>query len=305
MKPAEELDVTVCVCTRNRVQSLTQAVPTILTSLEQSGYCGEVLVVDNGSTDDTAAYVGALKAERPEVRGVVETTPGLSAARNRALREAKGKVVIFTDDDLRQPAGWVRAMAGPILDGTADAVAGRVVIAPELERPWFTKADRYRYAESLDIADGSAVNLIGASMAVSRKAASTIGFEEELGAGRLGGGEDVLFSLRFQREGHHITSQTEVASVHHFDPARLEPAAIRRQVEAVARSEAWIDRHWSGSRGRLPLARLTVASAVVVVLQVGRSLGVTLPPGREHAWLARRAYNRQMLKERKRPGRYI
>lgn len=62
----------------------------------------ELIVVDNNSTDDTADTVKSFLVRLP-VRYAFEPNKGVSAAKNRGLRMAGGKLLIFTDDDV--PAG--------------------------------------------------------------------------------------------------------------------------------------------------------------------------------------------------------
>lgn len=62
----------------------------------------EVIVVDNASTDATAATAGKF----PGVRVVSEPQKGLTRARQRGLAEAKGELVAYLDADTRMPPGW-------------------------------------------------------------------------------------------------------------------------------------------------------------------------------------------------------
>jgi glycosyltransferase involved in cell wall biosynthesis len=64
----------------------------------------EVVVVDNGSTDQTAAIAGCF----PEVRVVFEPHKGLTRARQRGLQEARGAILAYVDADTRMPPGWIR-----------------------------------------------------------------------------------------------------------------------------------------------------------------------------------------------------
>ena len=80
----------------------------------------EIIVVDNGSTDATAAIV---REEFPQVRLVTEPRPGVDLARNRGLAEARGDVVAFTDDDCLAPRGWLEAL-GDCFSDISVACAG-------------------------------------------------------------------------------------------------------------------------------------------------------------------------------------
>ena len=60
----------------------------------------ELIVVDNGSTDDTAAVVTAWMRDRTfPTRLIFEPRPGLSIARNRGVVASTGRLLVFTDDD--------------------------------------------------------------------------------------------------------------------------------------------------------------------------------------------------------------
>ncbi|SDU10509.1 Glycosyl transferase family 2 [Verrucomicrobium sp. GAS474] len=72
----------------------------------------EVLVVDNASTDATAEIVRP-HLDRPGWRYLVETEQGLNHARNRAVREARGEILVFLDDDVLLHRGWLDALLSP------------------------------------------------------------------------------------------------------------------------------------------------------------------------------------------------
>ncbi|MCU0251238.1 MAG: glycosyltransferase family 2 protein [Vicinamibacterales bacterium] len=66
----------------------------------------EILMVDNNSTDGSAGILGRADG----VRALAEPKQGSYAARNRAVREAGGDVLAFTDSDCAPAAGWLRAI---------------------------------------------------------------------------------------------------------------------------------------------------------------------------------------------------
>jgi glycosyltransferase involved in cell wall biosynthesis len=176
-------ELTVVVCTRNRAELLFDCLDSVVSD-RSPGVCLEVVVVDNGSTDDTAAVVAA----RPSVRYVVEPVAGLSRARNAGLAAATGALVAFLDDDARPDRGWASA----IVDAgrrwpEASAFGGPVRLewigrrpywlVPELER-WFSAIDHGPTARLLQ----SGEYPVGANLVVRRDEALAVGgFSLELG----------------------------------------------------------------------------------------------------------------------------
>lgn len=93
--------VTVAVCTRNRPDQLRRALGAV-TELRYENL--QILVVDNGpETPETRQVVETFS--HPGLRYTAEPRQGLSVARNRALREAGGEIVVFLDDD-EEPDPW-------------------------------------------------------------------------------------------------------------------------------------------------------------------------------------------------------
>jgi glycosyltransferase involved in cell wall biosynthesis len=89
----------------------------------------EIIVVDNGSGPETAQ----VAANFP-VRVTREERPGLCRARNRGLREARGEIVAFIDDDVTVDARWLAALAAGFADPTVTGVIG-LVLPSELNTP--------------------------------------------------------------------------------------------------------------------------------------------------------------------------
>jgi len=116
----------VAICTRNRAALLPGTVRAVLEQdYPKDRY--EVLVVDNGSTDDTASVAARLGEEATvPFRVVVEPQLGVSAARNRAAREAALDFVAYVDDDTIPGPNWLKALNETIEEHGALVVGGRV-----------------------------------------------------------------------------------------------------------------------------------------------------------------------------------
>ena len=120
--------VSVVVPTHNRSELLTV---TLRSVLRQRDVDLEVIVVDEASTDETAAILAGLGD--PRVRTVRHETPrGVSTARNRGTAEARGDWVAFTDDDdLWAPDKLVRQLHAARVAGRDWAYTGSVNIADD------------------------------------------------------------------------------------------------------------------------------------------------------------------------------
>lgn len=94
------MSVSLIVATFNHARYLPDA---LASALAQTLGDVEVIVVDDGSTDDTRALLAPL-ADAGRLRLLVEPHRGQAAARNRGLAEARGEYVAFLDDDDRWPA---------------------------------------------------------------------------------------------------------------------------------------------------------------------------------------------------------
>lgn len=70
----------------------------------------EVLVIDNGSTDETFSVVRTFMSNVHNIRYLVEHEPGLHAGRHAGLREAKGEILVFADDDIEALPTWLLAI---------------------------------------------------------------------------------------------------------------------------------------------------------------------------------------------------
>lgn len=127
------MHITAAICTWNRAALLAETL-TALTALRvPDGTTWELLVVDNNSTDATAATIASFEGRLP-IRRLFEPKPGLSNARNCAIREAAGEYLLWTDDDVLVEPAWLGAYAAAFTRRPTAAFFGGVI------RPWFPNA---------------------------------------------------------------------------------------------------------------------------------------------------------------------
>jgi GT2 family glycosyltransferase len=204
------------VCTRNGAERL-EACLDALSALEYPPGRLDVLVVDNAPTDDSTQQ---LVARYPGIRYVLEPRPGLDWARNRAILEARGDIIAFTDDDVSVDEGWAAAIGRLFAaDPDVDAVTG-LVVADEMDVESQRLFEKYggfgrgfdRQYFRVDTASGEGAARrhagagrfgTGANMAFRRRLFDRIGmFDPALDVGTLtNGGGDLEMFFRVLKEG--------------------------------------------------------------------------------------------------------
>src|SRR5262245_48553854 len=119
--------ISVCICTYNRSESLQRTLESLAAQPNANSSATELLIVDNNCTDDTCQIVEAFRLSLP-VRRAIEDRQGLAHARNRAVTESRGDILLFTDDDVRFGPCWLAAYEDAIRRfPDADYFGGRVL----------------------------------------------------------------------------------------------------------------------------------------------------------------------------------
>jgi heptosyltransferase-3 len=251
--------VSVLVATRNRAALLTRFLRSLDVAQATAAADGiECLIVDNGSSDDTAALLARWEQSGPgRVRLSVEA-PGKSRALNHALGRASAPLLVFTDDDVEvAPTFFTEILAFFAGHPEYDAAIGRVLAPPNALSPELAVLlERYRTIALFD--HGAAVRdeptLHGSNMVLRRPAIDAVGgFNEQLGPGAAGGMEDQELGQRLTRSGRRIGYMPEVVVYHSIDPNRLTPDYFRQFQLVQARSRLAVDPHraWRGAVPRL------------------------------------------------------
>jgi len=125
-------DISVIVVTYNRAEMLRNALDSLINQKTGDQLSFEIVVVDDGSTDNTAAVVNALIKRvlrddpRPSMRYVLKAHGGAADARNKGVKLAEGQWIAFFDDDQLADPGWLRELYRVALTKGADCVDGSV-----------------------------------------------------------------------------------------------------------------------------------------------------------------------------------
>jgi glycosyltransferase involved in cell wall biosynthesis len=125
--------VSIIIPTRNRRELLGRMLDSLARVQAAPGEM-EVLIVDDGSTDGTAAALAARRDPFP-LRVVHQAGQGPAAARNRGAAEARGEILGFLDSDILVSPGWWRAAAPHFQDPRTAAVEGATLPPDSSGRP--------------------------------------------------------------------------------------------------------------------------------------------------------------------------
>ena len=188
--------ISVVVPTFNRAPMLERLLEALSVCEMPSGGV-EVIVVDDGSSDDTPGVVG--RARVAGLRYLRQDNAGAAAARNRGWRHASGEVVVFTDDDCVPTREWLVELVGAMNDLGCDGAGGRIVpLVPGIVAG-FVQAERLVGHGG----DSTGVRyVVTANAAFRREALYEVGGFDERFPGAAG--EDTDLTMRLAETGHSL-----------------------------------------------------------------------------------------------------
>jgi GT2 family glycosyltransferase len=216
--------VSVVVCSYNGGATLEQCLCS-LAKLDYPDY--EVIVVDDGSTDNTPEILACF----PEVRAIHQSNQGLSVARNVGLQAATGSIVAYTDSDCVADADWLTHLVDQLLRSDAAAVGGPNLTPDDGRVVACVAASPGQPTHMLE-SDQVAEHIPGCNMAYRREALLAInGFDPQYRKA----GDDVDVCWRLQDAGYWITYAPGAFVWHH---RRQTPWAYLRQQAGYGEAEA-------------------------------------------------------------------
>jgi glycosyltransferase involved in cell wall biosynthesis len=133
--------ISVIICTYNRERMFEETIRSFL-ECRTDTIEHELLLVDNNSTDKTREVGLGFAARYLWIRYIYEPVQGLTHARNRGIRESRGEIVSFLDDDVYFSPGWMEAIASSFeRHPDVACIGGKIVPHFEGERPSWLEDD--------------------------------------------------------------------------------------------------------------------------------------------------------------------
>jgi len=226
--------VTIAIPTYNRARVLTQTLAG-LTTQDYPRELLEILIIDNNSPDHTREVVASFAAAPHAPRHILETQQGANFARNRALAEARGEIIVYGDDDILLQPDWLRELMQPFITDDAKkigAVAGEVEpIFPDGCPDWVRGFHGLQNLRAdLGPTSDHAVPM-SANLAFRRDALrATGGWDVNLGrkGGRVFGGEENGPIRRLRRAGYTVWFAPKAKVLHQMPAARTTLRYVKR-----------------------------------------------------------------------------
>jgi glycosyltransferase involved in cell wall biosynthesis len=279
--------LTVAVCTHNPQPDLMRRVLASIAGQLGETPDSELLLVDNNS-EPPLQLPGTV--DQSSARVVREPRPGLTAAREAAVRAARGEIVLFVDDDNILQPDYVRKVIEEFAaDPGLGLLGGSVIPEYETDPPaWLTEFEPQlairRYPDELRVTitsePYSAYFPVGAGFALPRRlglayfADAATGTRIEGRRGQtLSAGEDVDLGLFVLDSGHTLRVRGDLRVVHVIPPSRMTKDYIEQLSLGSVASSLEIERKWSARRGgpifdmfhipRYSLVAKTIAAGVL------------------------------------------
>jgi GT2 family glycosyltransferase len=220
------LTVSLIIPTCNRSGSLRRLLHSIDALVIPSTICAEIIVVDNGSVDETPRILAEWSNVNQILafHSLMETRKGKASALNRGITAAKGNVLLIVDDDVVLDSQLLIRHLEVHQRNGFDAVQGRVL--PGVD-PGGNPAEKTRLSEyNIPCVDrGEEIceirGLIGTNISFKREVIEKIGgFDSRLGPGAAGFSEDTEFSIRIREAGFKIGYTPHAIVYHELNPGR-------------------------------------------------------------------------------------
>jgi GT2 family glycosyltransferase len=223
-------NMSVVCCSFNGAATIRRTLEAV-TKLDYPSF--ETIVVDDGSTDDTAR----IAAEYP-VRVISTENRGLSSARNTGAQAAQGEIVVYIDDDAFPESHWLHFLARGFREGSWAAIGGPNILPPGSNGTSECVSHAPGAPAHVLMTDHEAEHIPGCNFAIRRECLEGIGgFDARFRAA----GDDVDLCWRIQERGWKVGFHPGAAVFHH---SRSTVRQYWRQQRGYGRAEALLERKW-------------------------------------------------------------
>jgi GT2 family glycosyltransferase len=252
--------ISVVICTYNGAHVIRDC----LASLRQLDYPNfEVIVVNDGSTDATAAIV-----QEYDVRLINTEQRGLSRARNTGMEATTGEIIAYTDDDAYPDPHWLTYLAATFMGTSHAGVGGPNIAPPDDGFIADCVANAPGSPTHVLLTDQEAEHIPGCNMAVRKSDLEAIGgFDPQYRTA----GDDVDVCWRLRQQGGTLGFSPAAAVWHH---RRKSVHAYWEQQCGYGRAEALLEAKWPdkyNAAGHLTWAGRVYGTALKPILgRVGR-----------------------------------
>jgi glycosyltransferase involved in cell wall biosynthesis len=227
------MNASVVVCTFNRCDLLAKVLDSLECMVIDPAVEWEVLIVDNNSTDSTAAIGKSfVRKHSKRFRYLLEKQQGKSFALNAGIRTARGEILAFTDDDLTVDQNWLAQLLNTFERFNCAGVGGKIVPVWECSRPdWFQSDSTHQLMSaivSFDLGETPRqvkTAFFGANMAFKKEVFQKHGgFRIDLGptVGSEIRGEDTEFCRRLLTAGEELIYTPDAVVYHPVEKRRIE-----------------------------------------------------------------------------------
>ncbi len=234
--------ISIVIPTYNRLPILQKSIAAlekqILTDDQISGY--EIVIVDDGSTDQTLTWIGENQANLPHVKLFEQDHQGAAAARNLGVKNAVGDTIVFIDSDLVVTESFLQTHGDALVKAEQDLRSDRLFTYGAVIN---TNNFNDPTSEPYKITDFSAAYFATGNVAIARKWLLEAGLFDT--GFQLYGWEDLELGVRLKKLDLKLIKCPQAVGYHWHPAFNLEqiPKMIDQEIQRGKMGVVFYDKH--------------------------------------------------------------
>jgi glycosyltransferase involved in cell wall biosynthesis len=200
----------------------------------------EIIVVDDGSTDETLVWLTENQHNLPHVKTYKQEHEGPAAARNLGVKNAQGDIIIFIDSDLVVTEKFLQSHANALVKGAAKIKSDRL-----FTYGWVINTNNFDdpTSEPYKITDFSAAYFATGNVAIAKKWLEEAGLFDT--SFKLYGWEDLELGVRLKKLNLKLIKCPEAVGYHWHPPFSLEqiPSLIDKEIQRGKMGVVFYNKH--------------------------------------------------------------